>query len=347
MDSVIHERVARRERELEVLRHVRPRHAWRPRWAAIGAAIAVSLGAGAVIQRAGASTDVSAPSSFVSVVPFRVFDTRPAPNNVGGWVGPITGNSFHDFTISGVGTVPVTAVAVVMNVTVTGTTMPGYLTVWPTGTARPTASNLNWSAAGVTVPNLVTVLLSSGGQVSVYNLQGGVHVIGDIVGYYTKGNDKFLSLPVDGVSSSVTFTNGFGPFAGMKLPDSGSPWIAYNLVLPDDFTYGGTLSAKVSWHTQSTNCSVVLSPDYVSVGSYPNQFIEGFSPADGMSGGGVLANGPIANRVNMTTFTLATPDSSPLWAGYVYTFGFFRDATNPSDTCTSSMSIDAVTIRYT
>jgi hypothetical protein len=72
--------------------------------------------------------------------------------------------------------------AVVMNVTVTGTTAPGYLTIYPTGAAQPLASSLNWTA-GQTVPNLVEVALGVNGQVSIYNSGGNTHVIFDIAGY--------------------------------------------------------------------------------------------------------------------------------------------------------------------
>jgi len=43
-----------------------------------------------------------------------------------------------------------------MNVIVTDTTRPSYLTVYPAGTKAPVASNLNWTA-GMTVANLVQV----------------------------------------------------------------------------------------------------------------------------------------------------------------------------------------------
>jgi hypothetical protein len=46
---------------------------WRTRWAAIGASIAVVLGAGGLLS---ASASESAPSSFISVTPVRVVDTR-------------------------------------------------------------------------------------------------------------------------------------------------------------------------------------------------------------------------------------------------------------------------------
>ena len=45
----------------------------RTRWAAIGAAVAVTLGAGGLLTASAAS---STPSAFVAVVPVRVVDTR-------------------------------------------------------------------------------------------------------------------------------------------------------------------------------------------------------------------------------------------------------------------------------
>ena len=70
--------------------------------------------------------------------------------------------------------------------TVTGTTAGSYLTVFPNDAAlRPTASDLNW-VAGLTVPNLVVVKLSSvDGKVAIYNAQGCVDVLADIVGWYS------------------------------------------------------------------------------------------------------------------------------------------------------------------
>lgn len=54
--------------------------------------------------------------------------------------------------------VPAGASSVILNVTVTGTQAPGFVTVHPRSTSRPSASNLN-HAAGDTVANLVVAKL--------------------------------------------------------------------------------------------------------------------------------------------------------------------------------------------
>lgn len=61
------------------------------------------------------------------------------------------------------------------------------MSVWPSGTAQPTASSLNF-AAGQTIPNLVTVKVGAGGKVSFANALGTVDVmVADVVGYYDDG----------------------------------------------------------------------------------------------------------------------------------------------------------------
>jgi hypothetical protein len=73
--------------------------------------------------------------------------------------------------------------AVVLNVTVTEATAPGYVTVWPDG-PMPLASNLNIEQVDQTVPNLVVVPVGADGSVRVF-ASGGAHVIVDVLGGFT------------------------------------------------------------------------------------------------------------------------------------------------------------------
>ena len=64
----------------------------------------------------------------------------------------------------------------------------GYLTVFPTGEARPTASNLNF-VAGQTVPNLAIVGLAYGSSASrkgfdIVSPYGDVDVVCDLLGWF-------------------------------------------------------------------------------------------------------------------------------------------------------------------
>ncbi|MGE0880693.1 MAG: hypothetical protein AB7L13_13935 [Acidimicrobiia bacterium] len=116
---------------------------------------------------------------FFPVTPFRLFDTRSSS-------GPVSADTSFDVTVAGAGSVPVYAMAVVLNLTYVDAAGPGYVTVWPADAARPNASNLNKVGAGP-VPNSVTVKLSAGGSISVYNQGSSAHLFADVAGYYAIG----------------------------------------------------------------------------------------------------------------------------------------------------------------
>jgi len=87
--------------------------------------------------------------------------------------------------------------AVMLNVTATGASRAGYLTVYPAGGALPVASNVNYSA-GQSVPNRVIVGVGTNNSVAIYNGGGTVDVIVDMNGWFTGG--------VGGVGSAlITF----------------------------------------------------------------------------------------------------------------------------------------------
>jgi hypothetical protein len=68
-------------------------------------------------------------------------------------------------------------------VTVTNPTGPSFLTVWPDGSTKPLASDLNY-VAGLTVPNLVVVKLGASGAIDLFNASGTTDVVVDVVGWY-------------------------------------------------------------------------------------------------------------------------------------------------------------------
>ena len=155
---------------------------------------------------------------FHPVSPVRVLDSRSA-TQVGPYNSPWGFGTVRDVAVGGVSGIPVDAAAVVLNVTVTDTTLASFLTLYPAGQSRPTASNLNWTP-GRTIPNAVTVKLGAGGlnagKLSVFNLSGGVNVIIDVAGYYQAGaGDGFTSQPPSRLLDSRSATQ-VGPY--------NSPW---------------------------------------------------------------------------------------------------------------------------
>lgn len=125
------------------------------------------------------------PGGIEPLVPARLLDTR---KGIGAPTAPVGPRGTLAFKVTGRGGVPSSGVgAVVLNVTSTASTAESYLTVWPTGAARPTASSLNFTR-GRNVPNLVVAKVGSGGRVSVFNNAGSSHVLADVVGWFPDGS---------------------------------------------------------------------------------------------------------------------------------------------------------------
>lgn len=130
---------------------------------------------------------------YVALTPVRILDTREGNGAPQAKVGP--GQSI-DLQVTGRGGVPSEGVeAVALNVTVTGPTDQGWITVWPTGEAKPFASNLNF-IPGQSVPNLVIVQVGTGGKVSLANSHGQSDLVADVAGYYASGADFTPTNPV-------------------------------------------------------------------------------------------------------------------------------------------------------
>ncbi|WP_172892445.1 choice-of-anchor D domain-containing protein [Micromonospora coxensis] len=161
---------------------------------------------------------VGAKGTYYPVAPARIMDTRTGNGAPKAKIGP---NGTVILQVTGRGGIPSSGVgAVVLNVTVTEPTSPSFLTVYPSGRAKPTASSLNFQK-GWTRSNSVTVAVGTGGKVAVNNLTGYAHVIVDVLGFYASDSTHLytgLGLggqfhPVPPVRRFDSRTSGLG-----KLP---------------------------------------------------------------------------------------------------------------------------------
>lgn len=128
--------------------------------------------------------------------PQRVLDTRtghgletgvPALIPAGGTVSPVVTSA------PAAGLAPSTATSVLLNVTVMNPATSGFVTAYPAGTTRPTASNVNF-VAGETVGKAVTVPVGQDGKVSFY-AHARTNLVVTILGYYTPGGGTYF-IPV-------------------------------------------------------------------------------------------------------------------------------------------------------
>jgi len=134
-----------------------------------------------------ATPGVSA-SGFQPLTPVRVVDTRE------GFGGTRIGAQLQQrIQITGRGGVPAGAPAISANFTVTGTSGPGFLTVWNCSTDRPVVATLNYGAEA-TVPNAASVPLDASGGICVYS-HAATDLVIDVNGYYgASGVGRFTSL---------------------------------------------------------------------------------------------------------------------------------------------------------
>jgi hypothetical protein len=84
--------------------------------------------------------------------------------------------------------------AVVLNVTAVDASRATFVTVWPSGVSRPKASTLNPAAGGVSA-NEIIAKVGSNGQVSIYNHNGEVDLLFDVVGYLPSTSDYVPLTP--------------------------------------------------------------------------------------------------------------------------------------------------------
>jgi hypothetical protein len=122
--------------------------------------------------------------AFYSVGLCRLADTRNASGPLGG--PALAGGATRAFALAGHCGIPASAKAVSVNVTVTGTLLPGYLTLFPVDQSLPTSSVINFTAGSTRSNN--SVLSLSGEGTGTLNVKNGstaaLHLILDVNGYF-------------------------------------------------------------------------------------------------------------------------------------------------------------------
>ena len=159
-------------------------------------------------------------SSFNGLLPGRILETRPGERTVD---DQFAGGGIRE--ASSVLELPVrnragagNADAAVLNVAVTGSTTPGFVTVYPCG-ERPNAASLNYEA-GQTISNSVTAKLSGNGTICVFVLSR-THVIIDVTGTFTGPGYNALA-PARVFESRPGFATADGRFNGFGIRAAGS-----------------------------------------------------------------------------------------------------------------------------
>ena len=122
-------------------------------------------------------------SQYIPVVPQRVLETRTSEGQIGYSAAMPRAGQTTEVKVTGVGTaaIPADAGAVMLNVTIANPSADGFVTVFPCGSPRPLAANLNLT--GETKTNLVAAKIGDGGRVCIYTSQA-TDLVADVAGYF-------------------------------------------------------------------------------------------------------------------------------------------------------------------
>ncbi|MGI9644803.1 MAG: hypothetical protein ACR2O6_05775, partial [Ilumatobacteraceae bacterium] len=145
-------------------------------------------------------------------------DTRPGAATIDGafaGIGLRPAGSTLQLDVAGRAGLPADSSSVVLNVTATLPGAWGYLTVNPSGTARPNTSNLNY-AAGQTIANTVVTAVGADGLVSIYT-SASTHLIVDVAGHLPVATFEPLPAPARILDTRLGTATVDGEHAGIGL----------------------------------------------------------------------------------------------------------------------------------
>lgn len=175
---------------------------------------------------------------FVPLNPCRVMETRSLYNFEGrtGAFGPPSLNATEVRTLnlpqSNVCTIPATAKAYVVNVTLIPTSTVNFATIWPAGETRPNVWTIR-SPDGQIVANSAIVKAGTNGGISVYASEN-TDLLIDISGYYTDnpavaGLAYYPLTPCRVIETRIDYRTPAGPFG----PPSMTPRQTRSFRFPD------------------------------------------------------------------------------------------------------------------
>ena len=227
---------------------------------------------------------------FNPLLPYRVLDTRQsAPIAAGGTVG---------VQVTGVGGVPPGGVsAVVVNLTATNATAPSFISAWPDGSPRPTASNLNF-LPGQTVPNRAVVKVGVDGRIDLYNLAGTADLVVDVDGWFTDGSSaaggsRFVALKPARILDTRTGNGGYSSRLGAGA--SMAVYAAYGAEFVPPYTgpappkavvgnltvTGPSAPSFLTAYPDGTNRPLASDLNFTAGETVPNQLVVEVSQTDG------------------------------------------------------------------
>lgn len=264
--------------------------------------------------------------SYYQMTPLRVYDTRFGEPLFQGET------AVFEFTTE----VPASASSLVFNLTGTAPTSSTFVTAWPGGASRPTASNINL-AKGQTAANMATVAFGPGREIYVRNNTGVVDVIIDVAGYFAPApapcaadcvhswgaNDRaqlgngttggYAQFPgrLDGNSGFTSVTGGVGNGYGLRGDGTVWSWGTNDSQGLGNGTAFGLSSVPV-------RVGSLANIEQIASGGYSAYALDASNKvwSWGYNGDGELGDGSVTQR-NSPVAVLLPSDVTQIAAGYL------------------------------
>ena len=281
--------------------------------------------------------------AYTSLTPARLLETRAGFTTIDGVSaggGPVGPNSMINVKVTDRAGVPASGVgAVALNVTATDQTNDTYLTVFPAGSPRPIASNLN-PVPGLVAPNMVIAKVGANGEVSIYNRSGTVNVIADVHGWFPSdivtGDDAAMVLedsaatPIDVLANDTvtdggpkTIASASSPAHGFVALTGGSPGARTGLTYTPDANYCNTppgTTLDTFTYTLNGGATANVSVTVTCVNDAPgftagadSTVLEDAGPQTVNGWASAISAGPANEAAQTLTFT-ATNDNNALFS---------------------------------
>ena len=136
-----------------------------------------------VLGPQGAEAIDAQPSDFHTVAPCRLIDTRLAPGPLGG--PALAAGTTRAFAVVGRCQIPLSAVAMSVNVAVVAPATAGHLRLFASGSPLPGTSTINYTTGQTRSGNAIVSLGTDGAFVVYANQAGGTtHLVVDVAGYF-------------------------------------------------------------------------------------------------------------------------------------------------------------------
>jgi len=225
-------------------------------------------------------------AKYRSLSPARLLDTRPGSATVDGraaGVGLRPAGSVLELDVADRGGTGSKPTAVVVNVTATDTRAPGFATVHPCGSRRPTASTINYGP-GTTVANSLLAKVGDDGRLCIYT-HAAAHFVVDVAGFFAAGADYRPLTPARLLDTRPGSDTVDGRSAGAGLRPAGS-------VLELDVTERGGSAATAEAVSLNVTATETHGPGFVTV--YPCGAARPEASSVNYRPGQTIANGIIA-----------------------------------------------------